>query len=168
MQYKPPNKKVKKKFLKKNLNQGAKWNKKMGGRSFVIICEVFMCSQGCSTNSVVIHPFSEGVSESAFSSKSSKYHKSQTVGARELKYLENVQPPHHVTCHMSHVTCQIFLSSFFNMLVPTLLVNNGRLWFMGNFEIWVSLKYWRLNCPYASCLFMVSNTSGTVYNVLNT
>ena len=31
------------------------------------------------------------VSESAFSSKSSKYHKSQTVRARDLKFWENVQ-----------------------------------------------------------------------------
>ena len=47
------------------------------------------------------------MSQSAFSSKSLKYHKSQTVGARELTFLENVHPPQHVTCHMSHVTCDV-------------------------------------------------------------
>ena len=45
--------------------------------------------------------------QSAFSSKSSKYHKSQTRRARELKFWENVHPPQHVTCHMPHVTCHV-------------------------------------------------------------
>ena len=31
-------KKVKKKFKKKNMKDWTKWNKKMGGRSFVITC----------------------------------------------------------------------------------------------------------------------------------
>ena len=45
----------------------------------------------------LINSFSQSVSQSAFSSESSKYHKSQTVRARELKFLENVHPPLHVT-----------------------------------------------------------------------
>ena len=42
-------------------------------------------------------------SHSAFSSRSSWYHKSQTVRARELKFWENVHPPNmsRVTCHVS-------------------------------------------------------------------
>ena len=40
-------------------------------------------------------------------SKSSKYHKSQTIKARELKFWENVHPWQHVTFHVSHVTCHM-------------------------------------------------------------
>ena len=51
------------------------------------------------------------MSQSAFSSKSSKYHRTQTARARELKFWEYVHPPQHVTCHMSHdmshVTCHM-------------------------------------------------------------
>ena len=54
----------------------------------------------------------KSVCQWAFSSKSSKYHKSQTVRARNLKFWGNVHPPQYVTwhmsrfmCHMSHVTC---------------------------------------------------------------
>ena len=34
-----------------------------------------------------------------------KYHKSQTVRARQLTFWENAHPLQHVTFHMSHVTC---------------------------------------------------------------
>ena len=63
------------------------------------------CSRGCSTNTFVIN----SVSESAFSSKSPKYHKSQIVRAGELKFWENVSPHNiwHVTCHVSRVTCHV-------------------------------------------------------------
>ena len=47
------------------------------------------------------------VTESDFSSQYSRYHKSQTIRARELKFQENVHPPQHVTCHMSWVTCHV-------------------------------------------------------------
>ena len=47
------------------------------------------------------------MSQSAFSSQSSRYHKSQTIRARELKFWENVHPPQHVTCHVSRVTCHV-------------------------------------------------------------
>ena len=47
----------------------------------------------------------QSVSQCSCSSKSSKYHKSQTIRAREPTFWENVHPPHHVTCYISHVTC---------------------------------------------------------------
>ena len=39
-----------------------------------------------------------------FFSKSSLYHKPQTVRAKDLKFLENVHP---TTCHISHATCNV-------------------------------------------------------------
>ena len=47
------------------------------------------------------------VSHWSFSSKSLKCHKSLTIRARELKLWENVHPPQHVTCDVSHVTCHV-------------------------------------------------------------
>ena len=47
------------------------------------------CSRGCSTNTFVMDWFSQR----SFSSRSSKYHKSQTGRARGLKFWENVHPP---------------------------------------------------------------------------
>ena len=47
------------------------------------------------------------VSLSAFSSQSSRYHKSQTTRARGLTFWENVHPLQHVTCHVSRVTCHM-------------------------------------------------------------
>ena len=44
------------------------------------------------------------LSESSFSSKSSKFHKSQTRRARENVHPNNMS---HVMCHMSHVTCHV-------------------------------------------------------------
>ena len=51
--------------------------------------------------------------KSSFSSKSATYHKSQTVGTRDLKCWNNVHRPlcvtYHMSCvtgHMSGVTCQ--------------------------------------------------------------
>ena len=70
--------------------------------------------------------FIHSVSQSAFSSKSSKYHKSQTVRAKELKFLENVHPPQHVTCQMAHVKCHvIFLFFLFGKVVK--LIGGGLL-----------------------------------------
>ena len=43
------------------------------------------------------------LTDSTFSSKPLKYHYTQTVRARKLKFLENVQPL--TTCHMSGVMC---------------------------------------------------------------
>ena len=50
----------------------------------------------------------------AFSSQSSRYHISQSRRARELKFLQNVNPPQNVTrhmscvmCHMTRVTCHV-------------------------------------------------------------
>ena len=79
------------------------------------------------TTSSLIYSDSQWVSQSAFSSKSSRYHKSQTIRARELKFSENVHPPQHViyhvsrvkchvsrvTCHMSCVTCHMSYFFFF-------------------------------------------------------
>ena len=55
----------------------------------------------------LIESVSQFVSQWAFSSKSSKYCKSQSGRARELPFWENVYPPQHVTCHMSCVTCHM-------------------------------------------------------------
>ena len=49
----------------------------------------------------------DSFSQSTFSSKSSRHHKSQTVRARELKFGENVHPSPCVTCQMSRVTCLV-------------------------------------------------------------
>ena len=46
------------------------------------------------------------VTQSSFSSKSSKYPHSQIVRARDLKCWDNVHHPLCVTCHLSHVTHQ--------------------------------------------------------------
>ena len=45
--------------------------------------------------------------KSAFSSKPSKHHYTQTVRARELNFWENVHPPPSVTFQVSCVTCQV-------------------------------------------------------------
>ena len=68
-------------------------------------------------------------SQSAFSSESSKYRKSQTVRARKLNFLENFHPPttcqiSHFTCPVSHVTCHLshfFLTKRWRLLVEGLL-----------------------------------------------
>ena len=66
---------------------------------------------------------------SSFSSKSSRYHKSKTIWARELKFLDNAYPPPHVryqvsgvTCHVSRVrcnvsgfTCQVYIYIYINI-----------------------------------------------------
>ena len=44
---------------------------------------------------------------SSFSSKPSKYHKSQTVRARDLQFLNNIHHPLCVTCYMSCVKCHV-------------------------------------------------------------
>ena len=49
----------------------------------------------------VSQSLTQSVTDSSFSSKSSKHFHSQTVRARELNFLENVQHPS--TPHMSHV-----------------------------------------------------------------
>ena len=63
------------------------------------------CSRSCSTNTPVI----DSVSKWSFSSKSSKHHHSQTVGATNLKYWHN---GHHCTCYVSCVTCHVFFVFF--------------------------------------------------------
>ena len=47
------------------------------------------------------------LTHSSFSSKCSKHLHSQTIKAREVKFLENVKSPSHVKSHASHVTCLI-------------------------------------------------------------
>ena len=47
------------------------------------------------------------LTEWSFSSQSSRYHKSLTLRARELDFLENVHPPQYATCHLSLVTCHV-------------------------------------------------------------
>ena len=76
------------------------------------------------THSSLIH----SLSQLSFSSKSSKYHKSQTVKARELKFLENGNPPQpvtclHVTCHILHVTCHELHDIFLDIVVK--LIGGG-------------------------------------------
>ena len=55
------------------------------------------------TASLLIHSFIKW----SFSSKSLRYHESQTIRARELKLWENVSPSPCVTCHVSCVRCQV-------------------------------------------------------------
>ena len=55
---------------------------------------------------LLIHSFTDWLIKSSFSSKSSKHHKSQTIGARDLEFLHNVHVSC-VTCPGSPVTCQI-------------------------------------------------------------
>ena len=65
----------------------------------------------------------QSVSQWSFSSEPSKHHYNQTVRARKLKILENVNPPPLVTFHVSSVTCQvsgvmfIFIFHFFYKMV---------------------------------------------------
>ena len=60
------------------------------------------------TGAVLQTPLSLIISfiESYFSSKSSEYHKLQTIRARELQF-ERMLTPQHVTCHMSHAPCYV-------------------------------------------------------------
>ena len=51
----------------------------------------------------------------SFSSRSSKHHYTQTKRTRALKFLENVHPPLHVTCHVS-LFFFCFFSSFFGRI----------------------------------------------------
>ena len=57
-----------------------------------------------STNTCVTNWFIDLSSQWSFSSKSSKYHNSQTIRARDLTFLDNV---HHMSCvmFMCHVSC---------------------------------------------------------------
>ena len=50
------------------------------------------------------------LTNSSFSSKSSRHLHSKTVWARDLKCWENVHLPPHVTCHVSHVMCHMWQS----------------------------------------------------------
>ena len=43
----------------------------------------------------------------SFCSEPSRYCLSQTVGAGQLTFWENVHPPPNVTCRVSHVRCQV-------------------------------------------------------------
>ena len=49
----------------------------------------------------------DSISQSFFSSQSSKYNFSQTVKARTLTFIENFHHPLCVKCHMSGVTCHM-------------------------------------------------------------
>ena len=49
----------------------------------------------------------QSVSQSSFSSQSSKHHNSQTLRARDLKFWHNDHHPLCVLCHMSCVTCHM-------------------------------------------------------------
>ena len=68
-------------------------------------------SRGCSTNTFNINSFIHWVTESSFFSKTSKYHKSQTVRARDMNFWDNVHHPLFVMCHMSCVAYHFFLQS---------------------------------------------------------
>ena len=74
----------------------------------------------CSTNTFALIDWLIYSSiETSFVSKSSKYHKSQTIRTRELKFERMFTPYNipHITCHMSCVTCHYFsflFSSFFS------------------------------------------------------
>ena len=52
-----------------------------------------------------IHNFIHSLTQSSFTSRSSKHHKSQTGRARKLTIWDNVHPS--TMCHMSGVTCQV-------------------------------------------------------------
>ena len=72
----------------------------------------FMCHGSCVTrcvSPVTCHLFCLLV-QSSFLEISTKYCRSQTVGARELKLCENVHPSSCVTSHRSHVTCPCHVS----------------------------------------------------------
>ena len=73
----------------------------------VILCNYFQSrwSRGCSANTFVF----KRLGDSSFSFQSLKHHYSQTIGARELTFLEKVYLHNmsHVTCHVSHVTCHV-------------------------------------------------------------
>ena len=55
----------------------------------------------------LIHLFISWFIQWSYSSRSLKYHISQTIRANELKIWKNVHPPQHVTCQLSCVTCQV-------------------------------------------------------------
>ena len=77
--------------------------------------------------------FIDSLSRSWFVEISSRYYLSQTKIAEELKFLDNVQPPPCVTCHLSHTLCQVLhvtghVSSvtFFYYLFFLFFGQNGR------------------------------------------
>ena len=74
---------------------------RIGGEIQCLTCAVFLTDPVLQTPLSLIHSFINSVTQSSFSSKSSKYHKSQTIKARELTFLWECSPPS--TCHMSHV-----------------------------------------------------------------
>ena len=82
-------------------------------RTFQIEWEIVHQSVSVVTNSLVIHSFSQSVSQLAFSSIYSQHNKSQTVINRELKFLKNVYPTPCVTYHVSCVTSQKKFTIFF-------------------------------------------------------
>ena len=55
----------------------------------------------------LIHSFIASIINSYFSSQSSNYHHSQTIRAKDLTFWDNVHHQLCVTCHMTHVMCQV-------------------------------------------------------------
>ena len=55
----------------------------------------------------------DSLSRWSFCSESSRHCLSKNVRVRELKFWENDHPPPCVTCHVSHVTCHIFIYFLF-------------------------------------------------------
>ena len=91
--------------------------------SGVLRCQLSLGEKGIcwghSVKGIIIIPSTPTTGCPPFSSKSSKYHKSKTVIARELKIWKIFHPPKHVTCHVSHVTfhmshftCQVSCASW--------------------------------------------------------
>ena len=60
---------------------------RIGGEIQCLTCAVFLTDPVLQTPLSLIHSFINSVTQSSFSSKSSKYHKSQTIKARELTFL---------------------------------------------------------------------------------
>ena len=76
------------------------------------------------------------LNDSSFSSKSSKYHKSQTEWARELTFWEIVQPPQHFTCHMSHATCNMSHVTYNIFFFFYFFQNLQTMWVKGVLSTW--------------------------------
>ena len=75
------------------------------------------CSQGCYTNTFVSEQNIHSLRQRFFVEISSKHCLSLTVRARELKFGDNVHRPLHVTCHASHVMCNMSHVTFFHIKI---------------------------------------------------
>ena len=74
-------------------------------------CLPYQCSWGCSTNTFV----TDEVSQRSFLKISSKHCLSETVRARELTFIANVDLPPRITCHISLVTCHLSHADLLNV-----------------------------------------------------